>query len=56
MVRKKLDERIRTLIHRGVATQQRTLMVIVGDYGKDQVPNLQLLLELLLKPNYSHNN
>jgi len=25
-------------------------------YGKDQVPNSQLLLELLLEPNYSHNN
>jgi N-acetyltransferase 10 len=44
MVRKKLDERIRTLIHRGVATKQRTLMVIVGDYGKDQVPNLHQIL------------
>jgi len=44
MVRKKLDERIRTLIHRGVATKQRTMMVIVGDYGKDQVPNLHQIL------------
>jgi N-acetyltransferase 10 len=44
MVRKKLDERIRTLIHRGVETKQRTMMVIVGDYGKDQVPNLHQII------------
>ena len=44
MVRKKLDERFRTLIHRGVATKQRTMLILVGDYGKDQVPNLHHLL------------
>jgi N-acetyltransferase 10 len=44
MVRKKLDERIRTLLQRGVAKHERSLLVLVGDYGKDQVANLHHLL------------
>lgn len=44
MVRKKLDERIRTLLQRGVAKHERSLLVLVGDYGKDQIPNLHNLL------------
>lgn len=44
MVRKKLDERVRTLIERGVVTNQRSLLVLVGDHGKDQVPNLHQIL------------
>lgn len=44
MVRKKLDERVRTLIERGVLTGERSLLVLVGDYGKDQVPNLHQIL------------
>ena len=44
MVRKKLDARIRTLIERSVATGQRSMLVLVGDHGKDQVPNLHQLL------------
>lgn len=44
MVRKKLDERVRTLLERGVQTQERTMLVLVGDHGKDQVPNLHYLL------------
>jgi len=44
MVRKKLDERVRTLIERGVVTNQRSLLVLVGDHGKDQVPNLHHIL------------
>ncbi len=44
MVRKKLDERIRTLIERGVVTKQRSILVLVGDHGKDQVPNLYQLM------------
>ena len=44
MVRKKLDERIRTLLERGVVTGQRSMLVIVGDHGKDQIPNLHQLL------------
>jgi N-acetyltransferase 10 len=44
MVRKKLDERVRTLIEDGVLNRERSLLVLVGDYGKDQVPNLHQIL------------
>ena len=44
MVRKKLDARVRTLLERSVATGQRSMLVLVGDHGKDQVPNLYQLL------------
>ena len=44
MVRKKLDARVRTLIERSVVTGQRSMLVLVGDHGKDQVPNLHQLL------------
>ncbi|MGK3738319.1 MAG: N-acetyltransferase 10, partial [Bacillariaceae sp.] len=44
MVRKKLDERVRTLIERGVVNNERSILVLVGDHGKDQVPNLHQIL------------
>jgi N-acetyltransferase 10 len=44
MVRKKLDERVRTLIERGVVKQERSILVLVGDHGKDQVPNIFQLM------------
>jgi N-acetyltransferase 10 len=44
MVRKRLDERVRTLLERGVQTGERNMLVLVGDHGKDQVPNLHYLL------------
>ena len=44
MVRKRVDERIRSLIERGVYSGQRSLFVLIGDHGKDQVPNLFHLL------------
>jgi len=44
MVRKKLDERIRTLFQHSLATNQRSLLLLVGDHGKDQVPNLHQIL------------
>jgi N-acetyltransferase 10 len=44
MVRKKVDERVRTLIERGVINQERSILVLVGDHGKDQVPNIHQLL------------
>mmetsp|Transcript_9751 Transcript_9751/g.29050 ORF Transcript_9751/g.29050 Transcript_9751/m.29050 type:complete len:1123 (-) Transcript_9751:182-3550(-) len=44
MVRKKLDERVRTLIERGVVRNERSILVLVGDHGKDQVPNLHQIL------------
>lgn len=44
MVRKKLDERVRTLIERGVVKKERSVLALVGDHGKDQVPNLFQIL------------
>lgn len=44
MVRKRLDERVRTLLESGVQSGERSMLVIVGDHGKDQVPNLHYLL------------
>ncbi len=36
-MRKKVDARIRTLVENGVKTRQRSMFVIVGDKGRDQV-------------------
>jgi N-acetyltransferase 10 len=44
MVRKRLDERVRTLIEQGVVQKERSILVLVGDHGKDQVPNLHQIL------------
>jgi N-acetyltransferase 10 len=44
MVRKRLDERVRTLLERGVVTGERSMLVLVGDHGKDQVANLHQIL------------
>lgn len=43
-VRKKLDSRIRTLIEQSTVNNHRSLFILVGDHGKDQVPNLHYLL------------
>ena len=45
MVRKKLDERIRTLFRETLKSDQRSLLVLVGDHGRDQVPNLHHILQ-----------
>ena len=37
MVLKKVDNRIRVLIENGVQKKDRSLFVIVGDKGRDQV-------------------
>lgn len=37
MPRKKVDNRIKTLIENGVALRQRTIFLIVGTKGRDQV-------------------
>lgn len=37
MVRKKIDNRIRVLIENGVKLGHRTLFIVVGDKGRDQV-------------------
>ena len=36
-VRKKIDNRIRVQIENGVALKHRTMFVVVGDRGRDQV-------------------
>lgn len=43
-VRKKVDNRIRVQIENGVALQHRTMFVVVGDRGRDQVRLCLLLL------------
>ena len=37
MVRKELDKRIRTLIESGIKQSHRSMFVVVGDKGQDQV-------------------
>lgn len=37
MVRRKIDNRIRTIIENGVTEGHRTMFVVVGDKGRDQV-------------------
>ena len=44
VLRKKVDKRVRTLIENGVKLHHRTLFVIVGDKGRDQVVNLHYML------------
>jgi N-acetyltransferase 10 len=44
MVRKRLDDRVRTLLERSVVTGQRSILVLVGDHGRDRVPNLYQIL------------
>jgi N-acetyltransferase 10 len=44
MVRKRLDDRIRFLLERSVRTNQRSMLILVGDRGKDQIPNLYQIL------------
>ena len=46
-MKKKVDHRIRTLIENGMKTNQRSVFLIVGDRGKDQVVNLHNLLSKL---------
>ncbi|XP_046583155.1 RNA cytidine acetyltransferase-like [Haliotis rubra] len=44
MVRKKIDNRIRVLVENGVANKHRSMFVIVGDHGRDQVVILHHML------------
>src|SRR5690242_4642628 len=41
-MRKKVDARIRTLVENGVKLGQRSMFVIVGDKGRDQVGNREV--------------
>ncbi|KAG9458762.1 hypothetical protein H6P81_003270 [Aristolochia fimbriata] len=43
-MRKKVDERIRTLIENGVKTRHRSMFVVVGDKYRDQIVNLYYML------------
>ncbi|CAI5531434.1 unnamed protein product, partial [Closterium sp. Naga37s-1] len=43
-MRKKVDARIRTLVENGVKSRQRSMFVIVGDKGREQVVNLHYML------------
>ncbi|XP_068651876.1 RNA cytidine acetyltransferase 1-like [Aristolochia californica] len=43
-MRKKVDERIRTLIENGVKTRHRSMFIIVGDKYRDQIVNLYYML------------
>ncbi|GER47563.1 tRNA(Met) cytidine acetyltransferase TmcA [Striga asiatica] len=52
-MRKKVDERIRTLIENGVKARHRSMFVIIGDKSRDQVVNLNHMLRksvVKLKP------
>ncbi|KAL3637489.1 hypothetical protein CASFOL_018657 [Castilleja foliolosa] len=43
-MRKKVDERIRTLIDNGVKARHRSMFVIIGDKSRDQIVNLHYML------------
>nr|GEX23688.1 RNA cytidine acetyltransferase 1 isoform X1 [Tanacetum cinerariifolium] len=43
-MRKKVDERIRTLIENGVKNRHRSIFVIIGDKSRDQIVNLHYML------------
>ncbi|KAH9311245.1 hypothetical protein KI387_026280, partial [Taxus chinensis] len=43
-MRKKVDERIRTLVENGVKARHRSMFFIIGDKGCDQVVNLHYML------------
>lgn len=44
MVKKKVDPRVRGLIEHGVRKNHRSLFILVGDHGKDQVENIHRIL------------
>ena len=44
MVKKRVDDRVRALIESGVRKNHRSMFVLVGDHGKDQVENLHKIL------------
>lgn len=43
-MRKKVDDRIRTLIENGVKNRHRSMFVIIGDKSRDQIVNLHYIL------------
>ena len=44
MVKKRVDPRVKNLIEYNVKTNHRSLFILVGDHGKDQVENLHKIL------------
>jgi N-acetyltransferase 10 len=44
MVKKKVDPRVKSVIEHGVRTNTRSMFLIVGDHGKDQVENIHRIL------------
>lgn len=48
MVRKKIDNRIRILIENGVSEKHRSMFVVIGDHGRDQVVILHHMLSKAL--------
>ena len=44
MAKKKIDQRIRTLIENNVLLGHRSFFVLIGDHGRDQVVNLHYIL------------
>ncbi|EPS65148.1 hypothetical protein M569_09630, partial [Genlisea aurea] len=47
-MRKKVDDRIRTLIENGVKARYRSMFVIIGDKSRDQIVNLHYMLSKLV--------
>jgi N-acetyltransferase 10 len=43
-MRKKVDERIRTMVENGVKSKHRSLFVIIREKDRDQVVNLHYML------------
>ncbi len=46
-MKKKIDSRIQTLIENGFKTNQRTMLVVVGDRARYQVVNFHYMLSKL---------
>jgi len=46
-MKKKVDHRIKILIENGAKTNQRSIFLIVGDRGKDQIVNLYNIMTRL---------
>ena len=43
-MKKKVDSRVRALLESGVSLKERSLLVLVGDRSREQIPNLHYLL------------
>lgn len=57
MVRKKIDNRIRVMLENGVANKHRSLFVIVGDHGRDQVSRKDRIYgHVIIDDSFPQNN